>query len=70
MVLAGFPVVCPAASKVKIRGYITTRSNAETLMILDDKIHISASTHLDVENPSAAKALAATSLVCSSPAAE
>jgi len=55
--LAGFPATCPAASKVKIRGYITTRSNADTLMILDDKVHISSSTRLDVENPSATKTL-------------
>jgi len=55
--LAALPAISAGASKVKIRGYITTRSNAETLMILDDKIHISASTRLDVENPSVAKAL-------------
>ena len=57
MFLAGFPATCPAASKVKIRGYITTRSNADTLMILDDKVHISSSTRLDVENPSGTKTL-------------
>ena len=28
--------VCLAASKVKIRGYVTSRPDAETLQILDD----------------------------------
>jgi len=55
--LAISSAVCHGVSKVKIRGYITERNNAETLMILDDKIHLSASTHFDLENSSAAKNL-------------
>jgi len=49
--------VCHGASKVKIRGYVTARPDGDTLMILDDKIHVSASTHFELENSSAAKSL-------------
>jgi Peptidase family M48 len=48
--------VCLAASKVKIRGYVTSRPNADTLQILDDVIHLSPATHFDLQNPSAAGA--------------
>jgi hypothetical protein len=61
--LAVSSALCHSASKVKIRGYITTRPQAETLMILDDKIHVSASTRFDLENPSAGKALTVAELV-------
>jgi peptidase M48-like protein len=54
IVLAG---VSPAASKVKIRGYVTARPDADTLLILDDVIHLSASTHFDLQNSSAAGAM-------------
>lgn len=55
--LFGVSAFCPAATKFKIRGYVTARPDAEVLMILDDKIHISASTHFDLDNPSAARSL-------------
>ncbi len=48
---------CMAASKVKIRGYVTSRPNADTLMILDDVIHLSSSTHFDLQNAAGAKHL-------------
>jgi hypothetical protein len=41
---------------VKIRGYVTARPNPDTLSILDDAIHISPSTHFDLQNPAAAGA--------------
>lgn len=53
LVLTAAPV-CLAAAKVKIRGYVTSRPNADTLQILDDAIHISTSTHFELQNPSAA----------------
>jgi Peptidase family M48/Domain of unknown function (DUF5666) len=55
--LAASCVLCHGASKVKIRGYVTVRPDADTLMILDDKIHVSASTRFELENSSAAKSL-------------
>jgi len=48
--------VCLAASKVKIRGYVTSRPNADTLLVLDDAIHLSPTTHFDLQNASAAGA--------------
>ena len=42
-----------AASKVKLRGYVTSRPNAETLFILEDAIQITSSTHFDLQNSSA-----------------
>src|SRR5690349_20420361 len=48
--------VCLAASKVNIRGYVTGRPDAETLLILDDAIHLSSSTRFDLQNASAADA--------------
>lgn len=39
-----------AASKVKIRGYVTARPDTNTLQILDDRIQVSDSTHFAVEN--------------------
>ena len=45
-----------AVSKVKIRGYITARPDANTLMILDDSIQLSSSTHFDLQNSGAAGA--------------
>ena len=55
--LAGLSTYGFGASKVKIRGYVTSRTDAATLMILDDKIHVSDATHFDVENASAGKKL-------------
>jgi len=49
--------LCYGTSKVKIRGYVTARPDADTLMILDDKICVSASTRFELENSSAAKNL-------------
>ncbi len=43
-------LVCPAISKVKIRGYVTARPGPDTLFILDDAIHVSPSTHFDLQN--------------------
>jgi hypothetical protein len=40
------------ASKVKIRGYITERPDAQTLKILSDVVHIGAGTQLAVQNAS------------------
>lgn len=57
LLLAGSCGICPAVSKVKIRGYVTGRPDADTLLILDDRIHVSASTHFDLENSSAGKTL-------------
>ena len=48
--------LCQAASKVKIRGYITARPDANTLMVLDDAIQLSSSTHFDLQNSGAAGA--------------
>lgn len=48
--------LCQAASRVKIRGYITARPDANTLMILDDSIQLSSSTHFDLQNSGAAGA--------------
>jgi hypothetical protein len=42
-----------AASKVKIHGYITARPGLDTLLILDDAIHLSSSTRFDLQNSSA-----------------
>ena len=54
-----FPaVVCSAASKVKLRGYITARPDAQSLAILDDVIHLTDSTRFEQENtPSGSKPL-------------
>jgi hypothetical protein len=43
-----------AASKVKVRGYITARPDAQTLQILDDVIHLAPGTEFQVENPNSA----------------
>ena len=55
LLLAGMEM-CLAASKVKIRGYVTARPNPENLFILDDAIQVSPSTHFDLQNSSAAGA--------------
>jgi hypothetical protein len=55
LLLAGMEM-CLAASKVKLRGYVTSRPNAESLFILDDAIQVSPSTHFDLQNSSAAGA--------------
>ena len=47
---------CLAISKVKIHGYVTARPNPDTLFILDDAIHITSSTHFDLQNSAAAGA--------------
>ncbi len=51
-------VVCSAASKVKIRGYVTAKPDAQTLQILDDIIHFGPSTGFSVDNPVAGVSLA------------
>ena len=45
--------VCQAASKVKIHGYLTAHPDPDTLLIMDDVIHVSSSTHFDLQNSSA-----------------
>ncbi len=47
---------CLAVSKVKIHGYVTARPDPDTLLILDDAIHLSSSTHFDLQNASATNA--------------
>ena len=56
LLLLSSALACLAISKVKIRGYVTARPNPDTLSILDDAIHISPSTHFDLQNPVAAGA--------------
>jgi peptidase M48-like protein len=59
LVLCLAPVkIVLAASKVKIKGYVTGRPNPDTLLILDDAIHYSSSIHLDLQNCSTAEAKA------------
>jgi len=48
--------ICQAASKVKIHGYVTAHPDPDTLMIMDDVIHVSSSTHFDLQNSSAESA--------------
>ena len=55
IVFAGMQM-CMAASKVKLRGYVTSRPSPETLFILEDAIQISSSTHFDLQNSAAAGA--------------
>lgn len=43
-------VLCQAASKTKIRGYITSRPDTQTILILDDVVHISDSTSFELAN--------------------
>jgi peptidase M48-like protein/uncharacterized protein DUF5666 len=40
-----------AASRVKLRGYISARPDAQSLAILDDVIHLSSSTRFELQNP-------------------
>jgi hypothetical protein len=40
----------PAASAVKLRGYITSRPDAQTLQILADNIHLDSSTRFAIQN--------------------
>jgi hypothetical protein len=40
----------PAASAVKLRGYITSRPDAQTLQILADNIHLESSTRFEIQN--------------------
>ena len=47
-------LICSALSKVKIRGYITAKPDAQTLKILDDVIHLSSSTSYELHNSGAA----------------
>ncbi len=49
MMAVGPSTVCPAASKVKLRGYVTAKPDAQTLEILDDVIHLTPTTDLRVE---------------------
>ncbi len=49
-----FPaLVLPAATKVKLRGYITAKPDNQAFAILDDVIHASPSTHFELQNPEA-----------------
>jgi len=52
VVVAAFLFASPgrSATKLKIRGYITAKPDAQTLQILDDTIHLTSSTRLDVQN--------------------
>ncbi|HKO04782.1 MAG TPA: M48 family metalloprotease [Candidatus Acidoferrales bacterium] len=45
-----FATPCRSATKLKIRGYITAKPDAQTLQILDDTIHLTSSTRFDVQN--------------------
>src|SRR5215469_138409 len=45
--------LCQAGSKVKIHGYVTARPDPNTVLIMDDVIHLSSSTHFDLQNSSA-----------------
>jgi hypothetical protein len=45
-------VVCHAASNVKIRGYVSARPDAQTILILDDAIRLSPSTSFQATNSS------------------
>ena len=45
-----------AATKVKIRGYVTARPDPDTLLIMDDAIRLSPSTHFELQNSSAENA--------------
>lgn len=47
-------VFCHAASKAKIRGYVSSRPDAQTIFILDDAIRISSSTSFQATNDSGA----------------
>ena len=55
MILCAFvlPDSSLAASKVKLRGYVTSRPDSNTLQILDDRVQISPSTQFAVENSTA-----------------
>ena len=53
LAVAIFPGASRAASKVKIRGYVTARPDPDTLVILDDTIRLGASTHFELQNASA-----------------
>jgi len=53
-ILLLMPALCAAVSKVKIRGYVTARPDANTLQILDDVIQLSPSTRFDLQNSSSA----------------
>lgn len=48
-------IFCHAASKTKIRGYFSSRPDAQTIMILDDVIRISPSTSFELTNSSGAR---------------
>lgn len=45
-------LLCHAASKVKVRGYVSAKPDAQTILILDDAIRISSSTSFEATNNS------------------
>ncbi len=40
----------PAANKVKLHGYLTSRADAATMMILDDRIELSSASHVTAKD--------------------
>jgi len=49
-------VPCAAASKVKIRGYITSKPDGQTLRILDDQVSLGTGPRFELQNPGPAGA--------------
>ncbi len=46
-----FPILnSPAAYKVKLHGYLTSRADAATMMILDDRIELSSASHVTAKD--------------------
>ena len=57
-----YPISVFAAPRVKLRGYITARPNAETVAILDDIIHLTLETRFELQNGPPGKSFAAEDL--------